>query len=242
MDKDPQALLQRVTDALFAALGENLWSCCVYGSYARGNPVVGLSDINLLVVLADSQTAAHVSLSQVLSRFAVIDPLVVGRDALVRTARCFANKFSSIQRNYRVLHGADPFLEFKVDPSLERLLCEQALRNTRLRTVYTFVTDSRSHRYRGFVIESVSAIFLQLSDVVLLSGRTLERDFAARIPVLTEVLHADARTLQDLLALRSNPKAFAQSEVAEWHRRVLALLDRALQWIEANWAEPRLNC
>jgi len=137
-----EATLKRAVESLQAELGENLHSCCLYGSAVRGNAIEGVSDLNLLLVLNESTSVAHEAIGRVLADFPLIDPFVLARRGLERSARAFAPKFASIRRNYRVLHGADPLAAATFDPALEKFLCEQVTRNLRLRLVYSFVPRS----------------------------------------------------------------------------------------------------
>src|SRR4051812_15645342 len=100
-----------------------------------------------------------------------------------RSLRAFAAKFSNIRRQYKVLHGADVFADVAFDPALERFLCEQAMRNLRLRWVYAFVTRSTRKPYERFLIGNVTPLFVQLSQVIRLKGGTLPKEFEARIPI-----------------------------------------------------------
>src|ERR1700741_4776100 len=102
----PSTLTQTVS-ALKEALGNNLYSCCLYGSAVRGDAIEGVSDINLLIVLENSTAEAHLAISRVIGGNPNIDPFVLGRRGFERSVRAFAPKFLSIQRNYRVLCGAD---------------------------------------------------------------------------------------------------------------------------------------
>ncbi len=235
MQKPIEQILGDITRELQSAVGTNLSSCSVYGSAVRGNAVPGVSDINLLIVLEASTAAAHASLAKALARHSLVDPLIVERGAFARTARCFANKFSSIQRNYRVLHGTDPFQGLTIDTALERLLCEQALRNLRLRATYAFVMHGRQRDYGDFLRESISAIFVQLSDVLRLSGHEIPKDFAARIPLMTAAWSIGDSILQDLHALREGRRRPSRDELDHWHQRLLSTIDAVLQWIERSW-------
>jgi hypothetical protein len=239
MGKSVDTVLAEVTAELLAALRENLVSCCVYGSTVRGNAVPGVSDLNLLLVLGESSAAAHAALVPVLAAHPMVDPFVLARGNFERTARCFAAKFASIQRNYRVLHGADPFAGLRLDPQLERLLCEQAVRNLRLRFVYAFVTRrDRGDSYGRFLAANISSLFIHLAEVLRLNGQDVPKDFAERMPVLCRQWPAAAAVLPELAELREKPRALTENELPRWHERVLALLDAALGTIEAAWADP----
>src|SRR5882762_763713 len=103
-----QALVDKAVQALGKELGANLYSCCLYGSAVRGNFIEGISDINLLIVLNESNPTAHQAVTRAIGSEKQIDPFILGRPGFARSANAFASKFASIKRNYRVVHGADP--------------------------------------------------------------------------------------------------------------------------------------
>src|SRR6266850_1518933 len=171
-----QALVDKAVQALGKELGANLYSCCLYGSAVRGNFIEGVSDINLLIVLNESNPAAHEAVARAIGNAKRIDPFILGRPGFVRSARSFAAKFASIKRNYRVVHGADPLADLTIYPALGRFLCEQALRNLRLRMVFAFVTRSRhSTAYLTFLCRSVTPLFIQFSEVLRLEGVSIPK-------------------------------------------------------------------
>ena len=135
--EDDQA--KHAVEALRARLRDNIYSCIQYGSTVRGGARPGVSDINLLMVLNESTPEAHAALAKILREFPRIDPMVLAINEIERSFRAFAIKFLSIRRDYRVLHGADPLKDLVIDADHERFLCEQALRNIRLRLVNSFL-------------------------------------------------------------------------------------------------------
>src|SRR6185369_6724655 len=103
MTPKPQATLDQAVGALRSELGENLFSCCVYGSAVRGNAIEGVSDLNLLIVLNQSNTGAHQAVARAIGGLPQVDPFVLAKRGFERSVRAFAPKFASIRRNYRVL-------------------------------------------------------------------------------------------------------------------------------------------
>jgi hypothetical protein len=235
------ALTAEVVAALRERLGANLYSCCIYGSAVRGNWIEGISDLNLLIVLNESAPAAHEGIAEILRQHANVDPFILGRSGLERSARAFASKFANIRRQYTVLDGADPFAELRFDPALERFLCEQAIRNLRLRLVYAFVTRSPRKPYERFLVAHVTALFVQLSQLVRLNGGEVPRDFEARIAVFEAQFKIDGSAMRELLLLKRQPRTFGEADAETWHSRVFPVLDSVVKWIEANWpSEPSL--
>lgn len=154
-----QETLDDTIDALRSALGSNLYSVVLYGSAARGDFVPGVSDLNLLIVLNESNPPAHEALARGLRSRPKVEPFAIGRPGLARTARTFPAKFAAIRRTGRTVFGPDPLAGVPRFPELERFAAEQALRNVRLRLVYNFIKaggDPRS--YTRFALNFVPAL------------------------------------------------------------------------------------
>lgn len=221
--------------ALHQALGENLCSCCLYGSAVRGNAIEDLSDLNVLIVLHESTPGAHRALAGVLAAYPRLDPFILSRRGFERSARAFATKFQSIRRNYRLLHGEDVLAGLKFEPQMERFLCEQAIRNLRLRLVYAFVTRAESKPYVRFLVHQVTPLFVQFSEALRLSGIEVPKEFTARIAVMEREFQVDGSALRDLLALKAKPRSLSDDDDAAWHGRIFPLVDQTLRWLETRW-------
>lgn len=237
MNPTLEATLNKAVAALKAALGENLYSCCLYGSAVRGNAIDGISDLNVLIVLNDSHSAAHEAVAAALADFPQIDPFVLAKRGFARSARAFAPKFASIKRHHRVLHGADPLAAITVDAAMERFLCEQGVRNLRLRLVYAYVMRRRQKNYDRFVINNTTAMFVQFSEVLRLHGATIPVGFPERVPIFEREFRIDGGVLRDLLAFKRAPHRLTEAETVAMHARLFPVVDGALRWIETNWAE-----
>jgi len=235
MNPKLQATLDQAVGALRSELGENLFSCCVYGSAVRGNAIDGVSDLNLLIVLNQSNSGAHQAVARAIGGLPQVDPFVLAKRGFERSVRAFASKFASIRRNYRVLHGTDPLATMEVDERLEKFLCEQAVRNLRLRLVYSFVTRAQHKAYDRFVVRHITPMFVQWSEVLRLSGVDIPVAFEARIPSLEKEFKIDGQVLRDLLALRKKPVRFSDAEAVAWHERLFPAVDAVIVWIESHW-------
>lgn len=237
MNPKLESTLNEAVKALEAELGGNLYSCCLYGSAVRGNAIEGVSDLNLLIVLNESDSTAHQAVARALTKYPLIDPFVLAKRGFARSVRAFASKFASIRRHHRVLSGVDPLADIKIDPQMERFLCEQTIRNLRMRHVYSFVTRSRHQGYDKFLVGAVTPLFVSFSEALRLEGVAIPTDFEARIPVLAREYKIDEALLRDLLALKSTPRRLSDAEVLKMHERVSPLVDAVLGWIEAHWTE-----
>ncbi|MBI3898018.1 MAG: hypothetical protein HY308_06945 [Gammaproteobacteria bacterium] len=234
-----QTAIEQVTAALTQGLGENLYSCVLYGSAVRGDIVPKVSDINLLLVLNESTPEAHSAIAAAVRGKVVVSPFIVGRRGMERTVECFPIKFRSIKRHYRVLAGVDPFDGINVSQDILRFLCEQSLRNLRLRCVHFFVVSGNDRRrYPQFLLGLIAKIFTDLSELLRLSGIEVANDFDARIAPLEQHLGVDASVLHDLLKLKQDSHRLSADEIENFHSRLFRLLDSAVQWMEVKWPRP----
>jgi hypothetical protein len=130
-----RAIAQVVQD-LQAAGGGNLVGVALYGSLLKGRYTPGLSDINLLVVVADAGYAALVPLAPVLTgafRQAQIVAFVATPADLRVAARLYPAKILDIQLFHRRLHGELHLAELAVDAGQLSYRTAQELKNMQLR-------------------------------------------------------------------------------------------------------------
>lgn len=230
-----QKLTTKAVASLQAELKTNLASCCLYGSAVRGTAIEGRSDLNLLILLHQSTPEAHEAVARALEDIPQVDPFILSLRGFDRSVKAFAIKFASIRRHYRVLYGDDPLKTLSSDPALQRFLCEQAVRNLRLRLVFAFVTRKRTPGYGRFLVQNITPLFVQLSETVRLSGTEVPKDFKERIPLLERHFGLRSGVLADLLAYKESPHPLTDAEMVTWHRRVFPLIDALLVWIESHW-------
>jgi hypothetical protein len=231
-----QTALDQTVEALVSRLGDNLYSCILYGSVVRGDFVPIASDVNMLFILNESTPEAHETIAEVIQGSLLIDPFIIGRAGMERSFRSFALKFLSIRRDYQVLHGEDPLADLKIDADYERFICEQSLRNVRLRLVRAFVVLGQDKkRYAQFIIHWIPTLFIDLSAALRLTGTEIPKDFSERIPVIESGFDADASILWDLLTLKKEPVPLSSQQVMDFHSRVFHLLTCAIQWMESRW-------
>lgn len=231
-----------LVNELTERLGANLYSCVFYGSAVRGEHVAGQSDINLLIVLSEATPEAHSVIAETIRGRPRIEPFVLGRKGFERSRLVFALKFASIQRNYRVLHGEDILADFTPDRSMLRFLCEQSIRNLRLRLKHAFVTFGHDRsRYSKFVYDTFPGIRVALTQILHCEGIDVPRTTRDRIPVFSKVFSVDAGILSQLMEARAEGKTLSIEEVNRCHDGLFTLLTQAVNWIESRWPMPSMT-
>ncbi|HEX2205617.1 MAG TPA: nucleotidyltransferase domain-containing protein [Longimicrobium sp.] len=116
---------------LHEVYGDALVSVVLYGSAARGEYREGVSDLNVLVLLADTGPEALRRGSKV-ARAWVAErnppPLLLSEPEWRGSADVFPIELSDIRDAHVVLHGADPFAGLAIDAAHLRLQCEHELK------------------------------------------------------------------------------------------------------------------
>lgn len=128
--------LDRLVQRLREAGGGNLLGVALYGGLVKGRYTPGVSDINVLVVLADASLASLLPLAPVLTealRESVVVPFVATPADLRESTVLFPVKILDIQRSHRVLWGDVHLDRIRVEPAALRLRALQELKNTELR-------------------------------------------------------------------------------------------------------------
>lgn len=128
--------LQRLVSRLREAGGDNVLGIAAYGAIVKGRYVAGMSDLSLLLVLADASLDALALLAPCLTaamRQAQVVSFVVTPADLREAAHLFPVKILDIQCRHRLLYGDLHLAGLTVDPDSLRLRALQECRNLELK-------------------------------------------------------------------------------------------------------------
>lgn len=135
-DPELERRLDRLVQRLREAAGVNLLGVALYGGLVKGRYTPGISDINILVVLADAGLPSLLPLAPALTealRESLVVPFLATPDDLRSSAALFPVKILDIQLSHRVLWGDAHLSGIRVEPSSLRLRALQELKNAELR-------------------------------------------------------------------------------------------------------------
>jgi len=231
-----QNTIDRLSHQLPSLLGENLYACVLYGSAVRGHVVDKVSDINILIVLNQSTPEAHTAIADCLEGKIHIDPFVIARRGMERSFDVFAIKFRSIKRNYKVLAGEDPIKNFSVTDERVQFLAEQAIRNLRLRSVNTYIHQRKNvARYTRFLLDTYTALFTYVGEIMRLDHQDVPRDYADRIALIQDYFKIDITVLNTLETIQQHPKHVTQKTIPSLHHQLFTFLNSIVLWMEKTW-------
>jgi len=110
--------------------GEGLISAILYGSAASGEFVARHSNLNLLVILENTDLENLRKASSVINKgkFKDINPLFFTEEYLNSSNDVFPIEFLDMKENYAVLMGKDVLRDISIDTKNLRFQCEQELK------------------------------------------------------------------------------------------------------------------
>jgi hypothetical protein len=188
----------------------------LYGGVVRGRYQSGRSDINLLVLLKELNTATlerHAPVLQSAWREIHLEPFLVAQPELERTAAVFPTKMLDVQRFHRLVAGEDVLKSLQVRPADLSRRVEQELRNLTMRLRRRFLSIHQDEGAMQRVLVD-AAVTLRVNFLALLYLASVavpdEERTAAAFAAAAERFKLDGAALLQLSELRKTGSANGQ--------------------------------
>jgi len=163
-----QVFIQKLKDIY----QQDLISAILYGSAASGEFVDKYSNLNLLVVLKNTDLENLKKATRVINKFSTINPLFLNEDYIASSTDIFPIEFLDMQENYLVLYGKDVLKGINIDIRNLRFQCEQELKSKliNLRQLYLRINKDKT-ALRNLLFKSFTSILHILRNVVRLKAK-----------------------------------------------------------------------
>ena len=151
---------------------DDLISVILYGSAASGEFIERRSNLNLLVILKDTDLGALKKSSSLLNNFRMVTALFLTESYILSSLDIFPIEFLDMQENYFVLYGKDVLKEINIDTRNLRFQCEQELkmRLISLRQLYLRINKD-SAALRNLLFKSFTSILHIARNILRLKGK-----------------------------------------------------------------------
>ena len=235
--KNPEAILPDLLGDLKRVFKEDLVSVALYGSAAGDEYRPGLSDINLLVVVAPEGLSALDRLApfhKAWQKKRAASPLVLSREEMEASLDAFPLEFLNMRLLHRTLEGPDLLEGLELNPADLRLQCERELRGKMLMLRRAVISsDGREERLRFTVLSSIKAFAAIFRGVLILLGRdpaglSSDRVLTAAAQELNLKDGAVFSSLWDLREAKKRPKG----EITDLVRRYLRVIAEAARKVD----------
>ena len=199
-------MLKRLVGRLRDAAGANLLGVALYGGLVKGRYTPGISDVKLLVVVADARLPALLALSPVLTgawRDASVIPFITTPQDLQQAATLFPVKILDIQTSHRVLWGDPHVAGLTIDAAALRLRTLQELKNMEMRLRLRLVERGAEPGalWRGLV-SSLPKAAVTLESVLRVRGIAVPADRPGLLRRAADELGVPAERISHLADLR----------------------------------------
>ena len=173
-------ILQNFIQSLKDNYHEELLSLILYGSAVSGEFVDKHSNLNLLIVLKNTELENLRKSSKLMRKFKMINTLFLTKDYITNSTDIFPIEFLDMQENYFVIYGDDVLKDMYIDIRNLRFQCEQELKAKllKLRQTYLMINND-AFALRNLLFLSFTSILHILRNVLRLKGRRppyLKRD------------------------------------------------------------------
>ena len=205
--KIEEGFLQTVKDVF----GTNLLSVMAYGSYAGGDFVPGVSDVNLLIVLEKPDTQ-QIRLLGKRTRTPMkklrITPLIMTRTEFINSADVFPMEYLDISEKNRVLFGTDETEALSISKNNLRHEIEERLRGN-INSIRQMIiaagarTRIEAGALKGF-FGPLKALFTAL--LRLKGKKETPREGTELVKSVADEFGIDTSALERLLELRGGKK------------------------------------
>jgi hypothetical protein len=232
VDRTLESLVRQLRDAA----GDNLLGVALYGGLAKGRYTPGISDINVLVVVADAGLPSLLPIAPVLTaalRDTHVVPFVVTPADLRAAAVLFPVKILDIQLWHRLLWGDIYLADIKVQPEPLRLRSLQELKNMELRMRLRVVerqgeTDAL---WRGLV-RNLPKLAVTLEVLLRARGVAVPADRPGVLRQAAQQLGVPLERVEPLAALRRTDRRPDEAAVRRLLAEYLDLLSELCQALE----------
>jgi len=205
---DARDTADRFAGEVKSALGDGLRTALLYGSAVRGEWLSALSDINVLVLVADINGASLTSLSPVVKRFAKerVRPIVVEQREWQRATDVFGIELTEMQEWHVLLAGRDPLLGVMVQPTTLRLQAERELRGKLLQLDLGMLLAETPAQLGGLLMAALPALGTYFRTALRLAARPVSADSKHTFQIGCELVDADPAGLLSVLRARRSGK------------------------------------
>lgn len=184
---------------------DRLLGVILYGSAAVQDFVPGASDINILLLVKDTdQETLRLARTwhRQLAKHRVTAPLLLTPDFIRRSADVFPIEFLEIKEKHRVLQGTDPLADLDIKLTNLRHECEHELKGRLLRLRQSFVELDRPAALRSLLLAAHNSNFPAFRTALRLKGITPPLKKEEVLQQLAERFALNAAVLAQLQSLR----------------------------------------
>ncbi len=244
LPEEIQDLLTRYVAQVNEDWSTDLGGLLLFGSAARGDFIMGRSNINMLLLvrcLSVDLLQRAGQLHQKWGKHQIVAPLLITEDDLVRSGRIFPLEFLQITEHHVVLAGHDPFVGFHIDKDRLAWQCQQELMANLMRLRQRFIEGSgRIEAVQTLLILSISAVLPCIRGLLHIMKQPSKGKDIEILEGLPSTFQFDSTTFLEILHIKRGLSSPGSKEWMNVYSRYLQNLELFLKRIQEIRQERRL--
>ncbi len=165
-------ILQEFTQSLKDIYPEELLSIILYGSAASGEFVDKHSNLNLLIILKNTDLEVIKKSTKLVQKFKTINALFLTEGYIINSTDIFPIEFLDMQENYFLLYGKDVLKNIQVDIRNLRFQCEHELKAKLLKLKQAYLLlNNNTAALRSLLLASFTSVLHILRNVLRIKGK-----------------------------------------------------------------------
>jgi len=191
------------------AYGDQLVSVSLYGSAARGEYAAGHSNIDVVIVLADTSIDSLLKISKFINKrkFALVNPLFLTEYYIKRSTDVFPIEFSDMKDNHVVLCGKDVLKDMAIDTKNLRFQCEHEIKSKIINIKRAYIRTIDVRMLKNLLFKSTTSSLHIMRNLLKLKGTAasyakgdvvdgISKEFGIDLTPVNKILDAKNRNLK----------------------------------------------
>ena len=203
--KNPNDIVTELVDDYKQVFGEVLLGVVMYGSAVTHEYRPGVSDVNILVVLADNaieQVRKCRHIAQKWHKRNVAIPFFITPEFIASAVDSYPVEFLDIQTSHRILYGEDYFSRCEIDRENLRRQCERELRGVLIRLQKEFVgSGEKDHALCMITIASMKKMLPVFKALLRLNNKPVPKTQSDVVMAIEDLYDLGASALSGMLNL-----------------------------------------
>ena len=236
LPEDVHESLTRYVEHIQQNWSADLGALILFGSAARGDFIVGRSNINLLLVIKKQSVDLMQRAGQLHKEWGkhqFIAPLIMTEEDLVRSRSFFPLEFLQMTQNSILLAGQDPFGERQIDRTRLAWQSEQELMANLLRLRQRFIEgEGRIEAIQALLMLSISAVLPSIRGLLHVLGHQANENDTKTLEMLSDILKCDSTVFLEILNMKKGLRSPGKYEWLKAFEQYLHSLELLMQRVQ----------
>lgn len=207
-------VLDGFTSRLKETYGGGLVSVILYGSAASGEYASGRSNVNLLVVLADTGLENIARSYKIVNsrQFSALKVIFFTEHYIRSSSDVFPIEFLDMKENYAILFGRDPLAGLAIDTKNLRFQCEQELKSKLIILKSEYLRTEDPRRLQEILFGTFTSALHILRNLIRLKGRVPPYQKEKIVDALEKEFGLGGDNFKKILAAKRAGKRLSHAE------------------------------